>query len=113
MKKNREISYRKILLNIVFLLAMVVSFLYLILYQYFEQQTLANTVEKAVSELSYINQNMEYMNNTVIDMGCGLFIEEELRPLLYEKVSNREVNNGIHRLKDPSGIAIYPFGLFV
>lgn len=99
MKKNREISYRKILLNIVFLLAMVVSFLYLILYQYFEQQTLANTVEKAVSELSYINQNMEYMNDTVIDMGCGLFIEEELRPLLYEKVSNREVNNGIHRLK--------------
>ena len=52
MKKNREISYRKILLNIVFLFAMVVSFLYLILYQYFEQQTLANTVEKDVSELS-------------------------------------------------------------
>lgn len=99
MKKNRQISYRKILLNIVFLLVMVVFFLYVILYHYFEQQTLANTVEKAVGELSYINKNMEYMNDTVIDMGCGLFIEEELQPLLYEKVSNREVNNGIHRLK--------------
>ena len=70
MKKNREISYRKILINIVFLLVMVVFFLYLILYHYFEQQTLANTVEKAVGELSYINKSMEYMNDTVIDMGC-------------------------------------------
>lgn len=99
MKKNREISYHKILLNIVFLLVMVVLFLYVILYHYFEQQTLANTVEKAVGELSYINQNMEYMNNTVIDTGCGLFIEEELQPLFYEKVSNQAVGAGIHRLK--------------
>ena len=99
MKKNREISYRKILLNIVFLLTMVVLFLYVILYHYFEQQTLANTVAKAVGELSYINQNMEYMNNTVIDTGCGLFIEEELQPLFYEKVSNQAVGAGLHRLK--------------
>ncbi len=114
MKKKREISYWKILLNIVFLLAMVVLFLYLILYRYFEQQTLTNTVEKSVGELYYINENMEYMNDTVIDMGCGLFIEEELQPLLYEEtVSNKAVGIGIHRLKKVRLVSPYIHSVYL
>jgi AraC-like DNA-binding protein len=76
----------------------MVIFLYLLLYQYFEQYSLKNNAEKSIESLHNISENMQFMNEAVVRSGAGLNLENAVQALIYGEPDIWEIWEGRGRL---------------
>lgn len=98
MKSKKEISYHRILMNIILLLSIMVVFLYIVLYRYFEYHSIESTVKKAIENIKQVSDDMQAVEDSAVSVGASAIINNDVYKLLYGIPDFRESGEAVAQL---------------